>query len=149
MLSPPRPRDESASITWALHLPSKLKIFAYLLDIDRLSTRANLFYKHCAPSELCASCPAAETGRHLFFDCSLTASVWTRLEVSIPDGQFSIWDIPPSRFRFPPGVWAWRRLYGLSGRVATILSSTGDPLPPVLRCSECATILYFGVGACR
>jgi hypothetical protein len=95
MLSPPRPRDESACITWALRLPSKLKIFAYLLDIDRSSTRANLFYKHCAPSEMCASCPTAETGRHLFFDCSLAASVWTLLEVSIPDGQFSIWDIHP------------------------------------------------------
>ncbi|KAK1627675.1 hypothetical protein QYE76_001990 [Lolium multiflorum] len=71
------------------------KIFAYLLDIDRLRTRANLFYKHCTPSELCASCPTAETGRHLLFDCSLAASVWTRLEVSIPEGQFSIWDICP------------------------------------------------------
>jgi hypothetical protein len=91
MLSPPRPRDVSACIAWSLRLPSKLRIFAYLLDIDRLSTRANLFYKHYAPSGICASCPATETGRHLLFDFRLAAAVWTHLDVPIPDGQFSIW----------------------------------------------------------
>jgi hypothetical protein len=42
-----------------------------------------------------------------------------------------------------------RRLYGLFGRVAMILSSTEDPRPRVLRCSEFATTLFFGDGACR
>jgi hypothetical protein len=36
-------------MSWGLRLPSKLKIFAYLADIDRLSTRTNLFSKSCAP----------------------------------------------------------------------------------------------------
>ncbi|KAK1620884.1 hypothetical protein QYE76_026401 [Lolium multiflorum] len=54
MLSPPRPTDASSCVAWSLRLPSKLKIFAYLADIDRLSTRANLFHKSCAPSETCA-----------------------------------------------------------------------------------------------
>ncbi|KAK1608688.1 hypothetical protein QYE76_032361 [Lolium multiflorum] len=150
MLSPQRPRDESACTAWALRLPSKLKIFTYLLDIDRLSTRANLFYKHCAPSEVCASCLDAETGRHLFFDCSLAAAVRTRLEAPIPDGQFSIWDIrSPLRSRSPPGIWEWRQLSGPSGKDATILSSTEDPRPRVPRCSDLATTLCFGGGVYR
>ncbi|KAK1644310.1 hypothetical protein QYE76_062115 [Lolium multiflorum] len=44
-----------------------------------LSTRANLFYKGCAPSAVCAACPMQETGRHLFFDCSIATE----------DGSFS------------------------------------------------------------
>jgi hypothetical protein len=65
MLSPPCPRDASVCVAWSLRLPSKLKIFAYLADIDHLSTRANLFYKNCAPSDICVACSAMEIGRHL------------------------------------------------------------------------------------
>jgi hypothetical protein len=71
-----------------------VKIFMYLVDIDRLSTRANLFYKGCAPSDGCAARPLPETGRHLFFDCPRAAAVWNRLDVPIPAGSFSLWDLP-------------------------------------------------------
>jgi hypothetical protein len=71
-----------------------VKIFAYLADIDRLSTRANLFKKSCAPSSTCAACPVVETGRHLFFDCMLSSSIWAALGVTIPAGSFSIWKLP-------------------------------------------------------
>jgi hypothetical protein len=37
-------------------LPIKLKIFVYLADIDRLSSRANLFFKNCAQTDQCAAC---------------------------------------------------------------------------------------------
>jgi hypothetical protein len=49
MISPPHPRDASACVAWSLWLPRKLKIFAYLANINRPSTRANLFYKNCTP----------------------------------------------------------------------------------------------------
>jgi hypothetical protein len=75
LLSPALPVDASACIAWGSRLPAKLKIFAYLADIDRLSTRANLFFKNCAPSVNCAACPTEETGRHIFFDCALASSV--------------------------------------------------------------------------
>jgi hypothetical protein len=104
-LSPAGPVDTSASIVWATRLPTKVKIFAYLCDIDRLSTRANLFAKSCAPTDSCAACGETETGRHLFFDCSLASSVWARLGVHIPGERFSIWSLLP-----PPGVGStsWR-----------------------------------------
>ncbi|XP_051189918.1 uncharacterized protein [Lolium perenne] len=74
-LSPARPVDTAACMTWSLRIPTKVKIFAYLLDIDRLSTRANLFHKGCAPSSACAACGAPESGRHLFFDCPRAAEL--------------------------------------------------------------------------
>jgi hypothetical protein len=104
-LSSGRPVDVSASTTWALRLPSKLKIFAYLADIDRLSTRANLFYKNCAPSAVCAACPAIETGRHIFFDCPPAAAFWRCLRVNVPTDEFSIWDLPPP---IRTAIDAWR-----------------------------------------
>jgi hypothetical protein len=104
MLSPPHPPDASACVVWALRLPAKLKIFAYLADIDRLSTRANLFRKSCAPSDTCAACDAVETSRHLFFECALASDVWTRLGVPVPSEQFSIWELP-SPLGVAPTTW--------------------------------------------
>lgn len=103
-LSPRHPLDSSACSAWALRLPNKLRIFAYLADIDRLSTRANLFHKNCAPSDVCAACPSVETGRHLFFDCPLADAVWARVGVPIPAGDFSVWNLqaPPT---VDTGAW--------------------------------------------
>jgi hypothetical protein len=104
LLSPALPVDTSACIAWGSRLPAKLKIFAYLADIDRLSTRANLFFKNCAPSAICAACPTEETGRHIFFDCTLASGVWARLGVDIPADRFSFWDLAQPR-DFPVDVW--------------------------------------------
>jgi hypothetical protein len=77
-------------------MPSKVRIFPYLADIDGLSTRASLFYKNYAPSDICAIFPSPETGRHLFFDCVLASDVWRRLGTPVLTGGFSFWDLPPS-----------------------------------------------------
>jgi hypothetical protein len=105
LLSPVHPPDPSSGISWSLRLPSKVKLFAYLADIDRLSSRANLFAKSCAPSAVCAACPAVETARHLFFDCPASAGIWRRLDVPIPAGRFSIWDLPTP---VPLELHTWR-----------------------------------------
>nr|XP_051221559.1 uncharacterized protein LOC127339784 [Lolium perenne] len=113
MMSPLRPPDASSGVAWSLRLPSKLKIFSYLADIDRLSTRANLFRKSCAPSETCAACDSVETSRHLFFECATASHVWARLDVHVPAGWFSIWDLPaplevaPSTWRFGVTAVMW------------------------------------------
>ncbi|KAK1692507.1 hypothetical protein QYE76_009204 [Lolium multiflorum] len=95
MFSPSHALDVSGCTSWGLRLPTKVRIFSYLTDIDRLSTRANLFFKGCAPSAMFAACPLQETGRHLFFDCSTAAEVWDTLRTPIPAGDFSIWDLLP------------------------------------------------------
>jgi hypothetical protein len=91
MMSPTRPPDYAARAAWALCLPTKLKIFSYLACID--NSRANLFFKGCAPSDVCAACAAFETCRHILFDYTLAASVWVRLGVAVPAGPFSFWEL--------------------------------------------------------
>ncbi|KAK1632843.1 hypothetical protein QYE76_007158 [Lolium multiflorum] len=83
--------DYAARAAWALCLPTKLKIFSYLACID--SSRANLFFKGCTPSDICAACAAFETCRHILFDYTLVASVWVRLGVAVPAGPFSFWEL--------------------------------------------------------
>jgi hypothetical protein len=95
MLTPAGALDPSACHTWSSRLPTKVKIFSYLADIDRLCRRCNRFFKNCAPSDICAACPAPETTRHLFFDCDLAVAVWSQLGVNVPPGRFSIWDLSP------------------------------------------------------
>ncbi|XP_071683801.1 uncharacterized protein [Lolium perenne] len=73
-----------------------VKLFAYLAEIDRPSSRANLFYKSCAPSDVCAACPSVETGRDMFFDRPMSAMIWARLDVPIPAGRLSVWDLQAS-----------------------------------------------------
>ena len=84
--------DASAISVWRLRLPTKIKIFTYLADIDMLSTRGNLFMKHRAPSGSCERCGLLETNRHVFFACSVPSAVWTMLGSPVQDVS-SIWDI--------------------------------------------------------
>jgi hypothetical protein len=120
-LSPARPVDSAACLTWSLKIPTKVKIFAYLLDIDRLSTRVNLFHKGCASSSACAACGAPETGRHLFFDCPRAAELWAALDVPIPVGSFSIWDLQgPSQ----TSTCTWQ--FGLATVLWSIWKSRND-----------------------
>jgi hypothetical protein len=121
-LSPARPVDSAACLTWSLKIPTKVKIFAYLLDIDRLSTRVNLFHKGCASSAACASCGAPETGRHLFFDCPRAADLWAALDVPIPVGSFSIWDLQSPPPQTPTGAWH----FGLATVLWSIWKSRND-----------------------
>jgi hypothetical protein len=149
-LAPVHPIDASATTAWALCLPAKLKIFSYLADIDRLSTRANLFFKNCASSAICAACPLEETGRHMFFDCCLAAAVWARLCVLTPDGDFSVWCMPPLSL-FPPtfGGLALSPSYGPSGRLATTWCSTTSPRSPATFLLDAVMILRYGGGGSK
>ncbi|KAK1666525.1 hypothetical protein QYE76_054684 [Lolium multiflorum] len=146
-LSPARPVDTAASLTWSLRIPTKVKIFARLLDIDRLSTRANLFHKGCAPSSACAACGAPESGHHLFFDCPTAAELWARLDVPIPAGGFSIWDLRgPSWSPRAPGTSGLRPFFGPFGSPGTTSSSTGLATLPHRPSGVPATTFRFGDG---
>jgi hypothetical protein len=104
MRSPVHPLDASSGIFWALRLPSKVKLFVYLADIDRLSSLSNLFDKSCARTIVCAACPSVETARHLFFDCQVSSRIWNHLDVPIHVGRFSVWDLPAP---LPLQLYVW------------------------------------------
>jgi hypothetical protein len=135
MLAPVGTLDVSACIAWGSSLPTKLKVFSYLMSIDRLSTRGNLFYKNCAPTAVCASCPCEETSRHLFFDCVHAAGLWRTLGVLIPAGAVDIWNLHAP---FQVSLLPWR------ASVAVILwniwKARNDVVFNSARCSPAITI---------
>jgi hypothetical protein len=93
MLSSGRPVDVSVSMTWALRLPSKPKIFAYLADIDRL-TLGRIYSTRTALHRRCVL-PALPLRRgDISFDCPPAAALWRCLKVAIPAGEFSLWNLP-------------------------------------------------------
>lgn len=66
---------------WGSKLNMKIKVFAWLLFMDRVNTRDLLDRKHCMPinaTVLCSCCPQGvrETREHLFFFCDFSAQCW-------------------------------------------------------------------------
>lgn len=62
----------------------KIKVFGWLLFLDRVNTRDLLERKHCAPlnaSDICPSCStnARENREHLFFLCPFSSACWNKL----------------------------------------------------------------------
>jgi zinc-binding in reverse transcriptase len=64
---------------WKLHLPSKIKIFLWLLLLDRLRTTTNLQKKQWSAIAHFVMCTAQaiESGDHLFTECA-TAKTLTQ-----------------------------------------------------------------------
>lgn len=69
---------------WRTKLNMKIKVFAWLLLMDRVNTRDLLDRKHCKPinaTVLCSCCSQGvrETKEHLFFFCIFSAQCWNVL----------------------------------------------------------------------
>ena len=75
--------DTDAERVWNSKVPAKLKMFGWLLLLDRINTRENLHHKHILEYTNCPRCPAAiEDRRHLFFTCPRAALIWQRLGIT-------------------------------------------------------------------
>lgn len=66
---------------WESKCTMKIKVFGWLLLIDRLNTRDMLDRKHCAPQGVPLTCVLCgqnirETLSHFFFQCSFSRSCW-------------------------------------------------------------------------
>ena len=74
---------------WKLHVPSKIKVFAWLLLADRVNTRNMLKRRHynIGNNVNCAicSCNVEETVEHLFFNCPFSQTCWNAIDISWPD----------------------------------------------------------------
>jgi hypothetical protein len=68
---------------WGSKVPNKVKIFSWLYFKDRLSTRTNLFAKNILDDEICERClEAVEDMHHVFFECHISAGVWSKLNLN-------------------------------------------------------------------
>jgi hypothetical protein len=65
---------------WAVRVPNKVKIFAWLYFKNMLSTRANLYAKHVLDDNQCQRCVhGIEDKHHTFFQCATSNAVWRTL----------------------------------------------------------------------
>jgi hypothetical protein len=127
--------DSSAITCWGTRLPSKIKIFCYLTDIDHISSQVNLLAKGCGTSDACASCSCPEDSWHIFFGCPVASDVWRLLGVAtVPDS--SIWDLQ-CPIALPPQVWRLTTaaiLWSLwKARNGVVFDNNPTPVPAILR----------------
>ncbi|KAH0987451.1 hypothetical protein GBA52_014628 [Prunus armeniaca] len=88
---------------WKLDIPSKVKIFAWMLIRIRLQVRARLhkFMPHISPNYPCCQ-NQLETIQHLFMDCNFAKDVW--------GCSFYLWP-PPSQ---ATDLYCWLSALGCS-----------------------------------
>jgi hypothetical protein len=81
---------------WESFVPQKVKIFGWLLSLDRLNTRENLHKKTIVGSVTCPRCGhTVESRDHLFFICPHAQDVWNKINVQPAFQAFSdLWTTP-------------------------------------------------------
>ena len=116
-LSPsPSIQDFHGRWIWQTKVPNKVKIFAWLYFKDRLSTKANLFYKNVKEDAICSRCEhPMEDGHHTFFGCPLSRDTWN----TIGFGHCQ----RPCNWTLLPGPQSCLQFYGAYGKLGTTRSS--------------------------
>jgi hypothetical protein len=99
--------DPDVSPIWKSRVPRKVKVFGWLLHLNRLNTRANLLHKHIIDSAACPRCQAqVEDRAHLFFHCPSSAAIWRQLKIIPTTAEFTdIWDTTLPN-NLPRSVWS-------------------------------------------
>ena len=102
-----QPHDHhDAARIWAAPVPNKVKIFAWLLHLNMLNTRANLLRKTIIHDATCPRCGLVPEDRdHLFFLCPRAAEVWTRIGITPMHTPFSLVWTTPLPPHLPPLAW--------------------------------------------
>ena len=77
------PRNFPAKCIWKLSIPIKVKVFTWLLLLDKLSVHSNLQkrrpYHSLSPGQ-CIWCKKDnETLNHLFFTCDFSTRIWYKI----------------------------------------------------------------------
>jgi hypothetical protein len=81
--------DPDVAPIWTSRVPRKVKVFGWLLHLNRLNTRANLLHKNIIDSAICPRCQAqVEDRAHLFFDCPFSDTVWRQLRIAPTTSHF-------------------------------------------------------------
>ncbi|KAA3465354.1 reverse transcriptase [Gossypium australe] len=78
---------------WTLNLPSKIKITAWRISWNYLSTRVNMHHRRMSNIQVCPRCrTGAEDTSHLFRECPVSLAVWERYLFWIAS-NFQIWGL--------------------------------------------------------
>lgn len=89
------PQDDlHAKLIWKSRVPSKIKVFAWLVFKGRLNTKAKLAHKSITPNADCPRCSFNhEDTDHLLIACPLAARIWQRLRIQVLANNTSLlWD---------------------------------------------------------
>ena len=80
------PCDDAMRAIWKSKLQPKLRVFAWLLQMDRLNTKDLMARKHWqingGLSCVLCSLSTRETRDHLFFECAFAAACWNSIGIS-------------------------------------------------------------------
>jgi hypothetical protein len=85
----------------------KVKIFAWLYFKDRLSTKANLFYKNVKEDAICSHCEhPIEDRHHTFFGCPLSRDTWNTIGLGLLStmDDTDVWTLPTA-VQQDPATW--------------------------------------------
>ena len=79
---------------WHLHIPSKIKIFAWRACVDVLPIMVNLQNRGIGDCDLCPCCGVeSETLFHSIINCEVARRVWENWEVSTMENWQGLMDI--------------------------------------------------------
>ena len=74
--------DDTALPVWTSKVPSRVRVFGWLLHLDRINTRKNLANKTTLPDAYCPRCSTIDEDRtHLFFECPAAQQVWAAMHM--------------------------------------------------------------------
>jgi hypothetical protein len=99
-------RDDSTSCIWESRAPARVKIFAWLMHLDKLNTRQKLHHKGFLDTPYCPACPQIiEDKIHLLFESTVAQQIWLKLGLQpLHAGMTNIWKLQPST-QLPASVW--------------------------------------------
>lgn len=79
---PPGMPSPNWDLIWKCRAPLKVKLFAWLLVRNRLSTKENLLKKTIVQEAICDICNQEdETANHMCFSCPFAQAFWTQINV--------------------------------------------------------------------
>ncbi|KAJ3699256.1 hypothetical protein LUZ61_002961 [Rhynchospora tenuis] len=83
ILADPGVRSSYYTLLWNLKIPPKVKIFLWVLLLDRVLTQQNLLVRNWPSIPACKCCDHGtfETSSHLFVLCNYARRVWTLIQI--------------------------------------------------------------------
>jgi hypothetical protein len=89
--------NEDFTLIWQSRLPHRIRVFAWLLTLDRLNTKEKLVRKNIIDDDCCPLCAGiAENRAHLFLTCPAAQAVWNTIGIPTPSfDRQDVWTRSP------------------------------------------------------